>query len=229
MHSQDDKLTDDPTEVEVKQALQQLPEPLLLSLKHVATASYQGGLLIKNLQDSLGINNSTASVYLLQLIEPARGRVDFPLIHRIQRQGQGDYGAYRYYLMSYVNESMIDQAIEERNLIEQEIDQAVSSINLENQNEFLVNDSEVQIAEISYTVQRLILEVRDLKIREQKQTGTIAQLVQQTKAQAKMIQDLTRNLLTTTREVEKQKQKVNALQRVHVTLEQAWKVTDESS
>jgi len=173
-----------PTEAEVKKSLQQLPDTLLEALKYVPPESRQNGLLIKDLQESLGINNSTASVYLLQLAEPERGRVDFPLIRRVQRQG--DYGAYRYYLMPYVTEAMIAQFIGDRTAAAPEVDQS--------------------IPDIVYAVKRLILEVRDLKIRDQKKSEEITQLLQQ-------VEKLKTDLSRTNQKSDDQKRQIDALQK----------------
>ncbi|MBD2634367.1 hypothetical protein H6G52_03250 [Limnothrix sp. FACHB-881] len=172
-----------PTEEDVKQALQNLPDTLLDAINYVPPESRQDGLLIKDLQDSLGINNSTASVYLLQLVEPERKRVKFPLIRRVQRQG--DYGAYRYYLMPYVTEAMIAQAIRDRTAVP-EVDQS--------------------IPDIVYAVQRLVLEVRDLKIRDQKKSEEIAQLLQQ-------VEKLQTDLSKTNQKADEQKRQMDALQK----------------
>lgn len=171
-----------PTEAEVMRAIHQVPHPLLQALSYIPPKGQRDGLLVKDLQSNLGINNSTASVYLLQLMDRRRGRVDFPLIERVQ----GEYGSYRYYLMPYVTGEMIAQAQRDRATAAPEADQS--------------------IPDIVYAVKRLVLEVRDLKIRDQKKSEEINQLLQQ-------VEKLQTDLSKTNQKADEQKRQIDALQK----------------
>ena len=182
MDTYDDEVAPGRIAAEVIEVIEQLSDPLLEALSYVPPKGQRDGLLVKDLQSNLGINNSTASVYLLQLMDPRRGRVDFPLIERVQ----GEYGSYRYYLMPYVTGEMIAQTIRDRTAATPEADQS--------------------IPDIVYALKRLAMEVRDLKVRDQKKSEEMTQLLQQ-------VEKLKADLSRTNQKSDDQKRQIDALQK----------------